>query len=151
MQPSPAVAAKRDELDKLGTELWNLSTRLRRDEPALSSDFRDDKPRNSSIVGLLRAYAFLLLDSAGSQMVKGRERKSCVRLMKVALKAAKICVSANELDIATKVLERAATYEDILNSRRGDDENEEVDIARRLRLEYFAMRTALVRHYHGSC
>lgn len=138
------MIAKRDELDKLGTELWNLSTRLRRDDPSQNGKTKEDKARSSSIVCILRAYAFLLLDSAGSQMVKGRERKSCIRLMKVALKAAKVCTLGQDLESATKVLERAATYEDILANEGQHDKSDDADAANRLRLEYFAVRTALV-------
>lgn len=94
---------------------------------------------------VLRAYSFLLLDSAGSQAVKDRQRKSCIRLMKVALKAAKVCISVNELDNATRVLERAATYEDVLNSEGQDEGAKEANAAKRLCLEYFAVRTTLVR------
>ena len=137
---------KRDEFDRLGTELWNLSTRLRRDEPANKNIAQNNKAQNTSIVCRLRAFAFLLLDSAGSQAVKGRERRACIRLMKVALKAAKVCVLGEELESATKVLERAATYEDLLSSETRDTDagGEELDITKRLRLEYFSVRTALV-------
>lgn len=142
------MTAKRDELDKLGVELWNLSTRLRRDDPAQNGDngkINKGKVRNSSTVCLLRVYAFLLLDSAGSQMVKGRERKSCIRLMKLALKAAKVSISGKELESATRVLERAAAYEDILTGEGHHHDSNDADIAKRLRLEYFAVRTVLVR------
>ncbi|KAJ4364246.1 sporulation-specific protein 22 [Ascochyta clinopodiicola] len=147
LQFSPAVVAKRDELEKLGTELWNLSTRLRRDEPTPSGKTNDGKADICSTVCLLRAYAFLLLDSASSQTVKGRERKACIRLMKVALKAAKVCILAEEFDSATKVLEKAATYENIMSDEHkdGDGEGEETSIARCLCLEYFAVRTVLVK------
>jgi hypothetical protein len=143
------ITTKRDELDKLGTELWNLSTRLRRDKP-VQSNVKDSKAQNNSTVCLLRAYAFLLLDSAGSQAVKGGERKSCIRLMKIALKAAKVCILAKDLENTTKVLERAAVYENLLGSKGHNADSEEGDVARRLHLEYFAMRAVLVRLRH-SC
>ncbi|KAF3046826.1 hypothetical protein E8E11_007311 [Didymella keratinophila] len=140
---SSAVTAKRDELDKLGTELWNLSTRLRRDEPAQNGKSKEDKSRASSTVCALRAYAFLLLDSAGGHSVKGLERKSCIRLVKVALKAAKVCVLGQDLDNARRVLESAASCEDALANARQDDDSDEGNVAKRLRLEYYALRTAL--------
>ncbi|XPS72064.1 sporulation-specific protein 22 [Ascochyta lentis] len=146
LQSSPAVLGKRDELETLGTELWNLSTRLRRDQSSQSGKTKDLKARKSGTFYLLRAYAFLLLDSAGHQMVKGRECKACIRLMKVALKAAKVCILAKEFDSATKVLERAATYEDVMSDERENGDNEEADVAKRLRLEYFAVRTVLAFH-----
>ncbi|KAJ4331225.1 sporulation-specific protein 22 [Didymella glomerata] len=140
---SPAVTAKRDELDRLGTELWNSSTRLRRDEPVQNGKNKEGKGRSSSVVCVLRAYAFLLLDSAGSHSVKGRECKPCIRLMKVALKAAKSCVLRQDLDNARRVLESAASYEDILANAGQHNDGDEGDIAKRLRLEYYAVRTAL--------
>ncbi|KAF3046085.1 hypothetical protein E8E12_010940 [Didymella heteroderae] len=142
---SPAVTAKCEELDKLGTELWNLSTRLRRDEPAQNDKKKEDRHRPSSTDCALRAYAFLLLDSAGSHWMKGRERKSCIRLMRVALKAAKVCVLGQDLDNAVRVLGRAALYEDALANAGQRDDSDEGDVAKRLRLEYFTVRTALVR------
>lgn len=93
----------------------------------------------------MRAYAFLLLDSAGSHKVKGQERKAYIRLMKIALKAAKACVLAKDLDCATKVLERAAAYEEILTGQGQQSEGDDTTIAGRLQLEYFAVRAALVR------
>jgi hypothetical protein len=138
------VTAKRDELDRLGTELWNSSTRLRRDEPVQNGKNKEGKGRSSSVVCVLRAYAFLLLDSAGSHSVKGRECKPCIRLMKVALKAAKSCVLRQDLDNARRVLESAASYEDILANAGQHSDGDEGDIAKRLRLEYYAVRTALV-------
>lgn len=148
LQALPAATAKRADLDKLGTELWNLSTRLRRDDPVHSNEH--DKPKKTETgdgvaICLLRAYAFLLLDSAGSHKVKGQERKACIRLMKIALKAAKACVLAKDLDCATRVLERAATYEEILTGQGQESDGDETTIATRLQLEYFAVRAALVR------
>ncbi|KAL1652743.1 sporulation-specific protein 22 [Didymella pomorum] len=141
---SPAVIAKRDELDRLGTELWNASTRLRRDEPAQNGNITEDKGRASSKICVLRAYAFLLLDSAGSHPAKGRGRSSCIRLMKVALKAAKVCLLGQELDYARRMLESAASYEGVLANAEQHDDSDEGHVAKRLRLEYYAVRTALV-------
>lgn len=94
----------------------------------------------------MRVFSFLLLDSAGSQAVKGRERKNCIRLMRVALKAAKWCVENQDVDNATKVLERAAEYQDIL-SQQGDSERGEAELGERLRVEYYALRTVLVSSF----
>ncbi|KAL5114846.1 sporulation-specific protein 22 [Pleosporales sp. CAS-2024a] len=140
--PSSALTARQDELDRLGTELWNLSTRLRRDESASDSRAKEDAKERKRALSMLRTFAFLTLDSAAAH-VKGRARKSCIRLMKVALKAARVCIAAQELNHATKILERAAEYQDIL-SKQGGDEHVEVDkLARRLRMEYFAVRITL--------
>lgn len=142
---SHAVTAKRDELDRLGTELWNSSTRLRRNEPAQSGRNKEEQGLSSSVICALRAYAFLLLDSAGSHSVKGQERKSCIRLMRTALKAAKVCILGQDLDNARRVLESAATYEDILANAGQHDDSDEGALAKRLRMEYYAVRTALVK------
>jgi hypothetical protein len=63
--------------------------------------------------------------------------------MKVALKAAKWCIENKEVENATKVLERAAEYQEIL-SQEGESERGEAELGERLRVEYYALRTALV-------
>ncbi|KAF2190807.1 SPO22-domain-containing protein [Zopfia rhizophila CBS 207.26] len=140
---SPTVAAKQDELDRTGTELWNLSTRLRREYSQPNGRSRDDVARKKRALCLLRVLAFLLLDTAGGQATKGREVKNCIRLMKVALKAARVCLDDKQLDSATKVLERAADYQDILGNAKDGDRNGEANVSEGLRIEYFAVRTAL--------
>lgn len=148
LSASSTLKAKRSELDVLGVELWNLATRLRRDEDTNNSgrDTENLKQRNRAL-GLLRAFSFLLLDSAGTHAVKGRDRKNCVRLMKVALKAAKCCIENGVLSDATKVLERAAEYQEVLGEGEGEgekSEDAEAELGERLRVEYFVLRTTLV-------
>jgi hypothetical protein len=144
LQASSAVTAKQDELDRLGTELWNQATRLRRNDSDTDTQPKDATAYKTRILPFLRAYAFLLLDSAAGQGPKVPQRKSCIRLIKVALKAAGVCIEGNELVVAMKVLERAAEYEDVL-SKRGEGENDkDGELADGLRAKYFAMRTALV-------
>lgn len=140
---------KHGELDKLGTELWNLSTRLRHDETKSNEVTGDIVVSRTRALCLLRAFSFLLLDSAGRQGTRSCPRKSCIRLLKVALKAAKVCINGNELGIATKALERAAEYQDILSQEDGDDGKEDAEHARALRIEYFAIRTTLVSNTVG--
>jgi hypothetical protein len=64
--------------------------------------------------------------------------------MKVALKAARVCIDGNELSNATKLLERAAEYQDILSKAGDGKDGEEGELADRLRLDYFAVRIMLV-------
>lgn len=64
--------------------------------------------------------------------------------MKVALKAARVCVDSKEMGHATKILERAAEYQDILRQKADGASKDEEEVADRLRLEYFAVRTLLV-------
>ena len=141
---STAAVAKQDELEKLGTELWNTSTRLRRGLSQTSGRATEEASRKNHALALLRVFSILLLDSVGSQSVKGQERKNCIRLMKIALKAAKWCIENNEVDGATKVLERAAEYQEVL-APEGDSDRDEAELGERLRVEYYALRTALVR------
>ncbi|KAF2036041.1 SPO22-domain-containing protein [Setomelanomma holmii] len=144
--PSSTLTAKQDALDKLGTELWNLSTRLRRDDAAGDGKAKDEATRKNRTLCLLRVFSFLLLDSAAAQL-KGRPRKTCIRLMKVALKAARVCIDGGELTNATKVLERAAEYQDVLSQAGDGKDDEQGELANCLRLDYFAVRTLLAwRH-----
>jgi hypothetical protein len=64
--------------------------------------------------------------------------------MKVALKAAKVCIEGNELSSATKVLQRAADYQEVLSKGADADEAEETELVDCLRVEYYAVRTTLV-------
>lgn len=64
--------------------------------------------------------------------------------MKVALKAARVCIQGDDLATATKVLERAADYQDVLSQEGEDKRREEKELADDLRAQYFAVRTTLV-------
>lgn len=144
LQASSVVNAKQDELDALGTELWNQATRMSRNESGTDGKPRNATPFEDRGIPLLRAFSFFLLDTAGGQGTKGRRRKSCVRLIKVALKAARVCIDGNELQIATKVLERAAEYQDLLSKGTEGEPREEAELVECLRAQYFAMRMTLV-------
>lgn len=148
LQASSVVTAKQDELDKLGTELWNLSTRLRREEVRPSGRTKEDAVHRDGALCLLRAFSFLLLDSAGGQGAIGRQLKISIRLMKVALKAARVCIDGAELTTATKVLASAAEYQEVLSKTSEGKIDEETELADRLRVEYFAVRIALVSIAH---
>lgn len=152
---STAVTARQDELDRLGTELWNLSTNLRRDAALypnanLNPGRKDEAAHKARTVCLLRVFAFLLLDTAARQAMKAREgkRKHCVRLLRVALKTGRMCVEYGDLGSASKVLESAAEYQAALGDDgkgEGSEENEdEREAALVLRAEYYMLRTTLV-------
>ncbi|KAF1951086.1 SPO22-domain-containing protein [Byssothecium circinans] len=142
LQPSSTITAKREELDRIGTELWNLSTRLRREGQPSGKNQNETTHKNRTLC-LLRVFAFFLLDSGSAQSTKAREPKACIRMLKVALKAAKVCIEGNEAGIATKVLERAAEHQEALSDETSGAQGDEAGIAERLRVEYFAVRTAL--------
>ena len=125
--------AKSTELDSRGTKIWNLSTKLRRD---------NDPSETKRLLSLLRVFAVLMLDAARQS---GRETlQNGIRVLKVSLKAAKTCLDSGDCDLCLKVLEKAANYESEL-SKPEDRLTTEDDLAyKRLSGEYFVMRTALV-------
>jgi len=144
LKTSSAVTARQEELDRLGTELWNQATRLRRDISGVNNQPNDPAADQINVVPFLRAYAFLLLDSAGGRRPNNvRQHKSCIRLMKVALKAARVCIEANELSIATDLLKLAAEYEDVLSKGTDDKPEKDTELADGLRAQYFAVRMTL--------
>ena len=123
------------ELDAHGTRLWNLSTQLRRDE--------DVSARLQLTICLLRIFAFYLLDSGYSEKAGGVEQR--VRLLKVALKAGKAGLGQGELDVGSKVLERAAHYVGLLSEGSADAQKEDEPLIMRLTGEYHVLRIAMVR------
>jgi hypothetical protein len=78
------TSAKCEEIDHVGTAIWNICTRLRR-------DFDSDRPQDIPIILLLaRVFSFLLLDCANDN---GKNANGCLkRLMKIGIKAAKSCL-----------------------------------------------------------
>lgn len=131
LAPSTVNADRQEELDGLGTELWNISTRLR----------RDDTNYDKKLLCLLRVFAFLLLDSG--QQSSRSNTQNCVRLLKVALKAARFCLDQKQTELCLKVLERAAHFEDDLAKLENQISPEDGRVHLRLKAEYFILRTAL--------
>lgn len=138
------MTAKQQELEQLGTELWNLANRVRSEEDQPNKKDTEDASGENRARGLLRVYAFLLLDSAGTWSIKGFERQNCIRLMKIALRTARWCMDGTSVEDTRKVLERAAEYQEVLRSKGENDEGAESELGERLRVEYFTLRTALV-------
>lgn len=79
-----SAATKCEEIDGIGTSLWNLCTRLRRH---YESDNAKDIP---SILIVARVFAFQLLD--GALEVSESTTANTLRLMKIGTKAAKNCL-----------------------------------------------------------
>jgi hypothetical protein len=76
-----AAASKCEEIDNTATVLWNLCTRLRRDN---ESETPQDSP---AVLDIARVFAFLLLCCAHGH---GKPTRSNIcRLMKIGFKAAK--------------------------------------------------------------
>jgi hypothetical protein len=132
MLPIALNSARLAEFDAKGTELWNLSTRLNR-----SSETHDKRH-----LCLLRVFAFNLLDSAHRKQRK--TKVNCVRLLKVAFKAAKFCLDGDEVELGVKILERAAAYVVELNSEESQFTPEDEPVRGRLEAEYYVLRTTLV-------
>ena len=64
--------------------------------------------------------------------------------MKVALKAARVCIDSKDLIHATKVLERAAVYQETLNKESDIERDEDARVGMHLCVEYYAVRATLV-------
>jgi hypothetical protein len=83
------AGSKCEEIDRIGTNIWNLCTRLRRDIEA-------DNPRDIPVILLLaRVFSFLLLDGAyeGGRNAPGH----LARLAKIGIKAGKSCIGSWEI------------------------------------------------------
>jgi len=136
-----------EELDRKGTDLWNLATRLKRESNANSASKNNtDKKR----LALVRVFAFQLLDSAQKpgclrSGARGENLfQSTVRLLKIANKAAKFCLEQEQVESCLMVLERAADYEDALSKLVHKLGTEDKALQQRLKMEYFELRVALV-------
>ncbi|RFU28018.1 hypothetical protein B7463_g8334, partial [Scytalidium lignicola] len=128
----PASLSICEELDRHGTALWNLCTRLRRDEKFIN---HKDVP---IMLTLVRVFSFLLLDIAQDL----EKATSIVRLMKVGIKAAKNCLEKKQIDLTVKVLEKVAGYEHTLQQSELENMLDK-EVCERLSAEYFIIRTAL--------
>ncbi|KAI9832360.1 MAG: hypothetical protein M1826_002046 [Phylliscum demangeonii] len=123
--------AKAAELDARGTALWNLSTRMKRNERQAS---------DKTVLCLVRIFAFLVMDYA--QQTAVQTPPGCVRLLKVALKTARVALDTEGLDwrFGTLVLEGAAHYEAELSKVV---EQSEAARYEQLSAEYFIVRTVV--------
>lgn len=86
-----------------------------------------------------------MLDSG--QQSSRSNTQNCVRLLKVALKAARFCLDQKQAELCLKVLERAAHFEDDLAKLENQISPEDGRVHLRLKAEYFILRTALVSVY----
>lgn len=130
--PIAASAARIQELDAKGTELWNLATRLNR---------RPNADEYQRTLCLLRIFAFFLLDPGHSGRIGSLN--NCIRLLKVSFKCTKVCLAQREHEFCVKVLERAANYIEVISGQDLDGSAEEKQVCERLTAEYFILRTTL--------
>lgn len=130
--PMQAPSARVSEFNTMGTDLWNLSTRLSR---------TNDAPQKR-LLCLLRAFSFGLLDCA--QLRRSVSSANCVRLLKVAVKAAKFCITSDALEQALKVLERVAAYLEEFDKLGEDLSAEDSSLRAKLKSEYHILRATWV-------
>ncbi|KAL1305107.1 hypothetical protein AAFC00_002037 [Neodothiora populina] len=90
-----------EELETLGRSLWNASIPLRQQSFG-----------TMAFLPKLRVFAFYLLDMAYQALHKRRHGSTdnLVRVLRVALKAGKLCIERNQLDLCGRLFERAASY-----------------------------------------
>jgi len=101
-----AGASKFGELDKSGTELWNLSARLKRNDDLSNA-------QTLTVLAMARLYALLMLDCAHSS--GNGAFANVARLMKVALKTAKSCLGMKSIHFShSYILYIIWSYFDIL-------------------------------------
>ncbi|KAJ9491475.1 hypothetical protein VN97_g1778 [Penicillium thymicola] len=85
----------REQLDDIGTSLWNDCTDL--------MITRGDNPEDVLVLGKVRAIAFAVLNAAVTPDLLGN-----LRALDLALKAARICIVNQQCDIALNILSVAA-------------------------------------------
>jgi hypothetical protein len=132
--PLQAPSTRVGEFNSRGTDLWNLSTRLSRGKNV----------PEKRLLCLLRVFAFGLLDCA--QLRRSISSAKCVRLLKVAFKAAKFCITSDAYDHALKVLERVAAYLEDFDKVEEELSTEDATLREKLKAEYYILRTILVGH-----
>ncbi|OIW27318.1 SPO22-domain-containing protein [Coniochaeta ligniaria NRRL 30616] len=129
-------SSSNEELEKLGTSIWNLSTRLMRD-----TDGGPAWPDRRRLVVYARVFAFHILDAAQHSGKVDLGNK--VRLMRLALKAGKSSIEASELEMAGFALEKGADYIRYFGEQRGRLVGDDAKNIRGLEAEYYILRTAL--------
>ncbi|KAF5526463.1 hypothetical protein CGCA056_v002343 [Colletotrichum aenigma] len=143
--PRGKSRSQRNELDRNGTELWNLCMRLRRDE------MPGEPPTRKRLLLRGRVFAFLMIDIARFWKVAEDARPEdwmpladVVHLMRLALKAGKMCLDDCGAKFANMVFLKASNYSDLLGrltqTTLGPDDLAE---CKRLESEYYILRTAM--------
>lgn len=139
----PGVKKYAADLDRGGTDLWNLCTKLRRE---IGEESEGTARANKKLISRCRYFAFLLIDLARRRPLGEVEEGvgDVVRLVKIALKAARSCVDEGELGVSLKALQKAGDYIEGLVGRGGHDGDLDEEL-RGLEVEYFILRTVQVR------
>ncbi|KAL3427171.1 hypothetical protein PVAG01_00680 [Phlyctema vagabunda] len=130
-----SASARASEFDGSGTELWNATTRLRREKESMGSK------TVPVLLVMTRVLAFLLLSCAHDH---GRSLlTNVVRLIKIGLKSSRGCIEGKQYDLAIKVLERVVKYRDVLAAASNTDQGFDDGCLQSLSAEYYIVRTVL--------
>ncbi|KZZ87885.1 Meiosis specific protein SPO22 [Ascosphaera apis ARSEF 7405] len=137
--------AENARVEPLATKIWNQCTRVMRmieDYSTINQESVYDKLSRG------RLFAFLMLEY--SAVLKSKDTlKDDIRLLKVAFRTAQTFIETGQLDLALRVLEKAAMHEERLSTRCTDTTKDciptpdEQRILRRLSAEYHMLRMAV--------
>ncbi|KUI61426.1 Testis-expressed sequence 11 protein [Cytospora mali] len=123
------------DLEREGTNLWNLCTRLNREDLD-----RPGKPSITKVVLWSRVLAFQMLHLCQWSASKSTSPVAC-HLLKLAMKVAKFCIDDHDAQTARLVLQRAVDYHGRLHdlSQEEHDANECIEFD----AEWTVLRIAL--------
>lgn len=137
-------AARAPDYDRLGTQLWNTAIRLKDQSSPLLKTW-------PLFEAQLRVLAYFLLDAAHRSYVKHGSKKSSqnlVRILKIALRAARICMAAETLDLCTMLFEKVAehvehTQDPPIEHKKDKQESEAEEMLKELMADYYLLRATL--------
>lgn len=158
---------RHEQLDSTGTSLWNLCTRLKREE------YDDSASGIHKVLIYTRIFAFLIL--ALAQWGDRNAPNDVIRLTKLAIKTGRSCIGKlqishqlcthayetnrhaeeDELEFALLALQKAADCNGLLQNMRENLAQDDAKVCKRLEAEYFILRTVLVSdavlRYNKGC
>ncbi|KAH0273154.1 SPO22-domain-containing protein, partial [Aureobasidium melanogenum] len=137
-------AARAPDFDRLGTQLWNAAIRLKDQSSPLLKTWPQFESQ-------LRTLAYFLLDTAQRSYIKHGSKKSFqnhVRILKTALKAARICIAAEALDLCTTLFEKVAEHVEHTQGlprehKKDKQESEAEEMLKELMADYHLLRATL--------
>ncbi|KAI2695314.1 hypothetical protein CBS147332_9413 [Penicillium roqueforti] len=138
-----ANTSSRQQLDMVGTLLWNDCTHL--------ISLRGQNPEDMLILGKVRAFAFVVLNMAVMPDLLGD-----LRALDLAVKAARICIVNQQSEIAVNILSVAATrLSNIQPAHLGLDAaiNRTITtqyLLLRMRLAWLHERADIAEHFYGK-
>jgi hypothetical protein len=134
-------AAKAADFDRLGTQIWNAAIHLKDESSPMLKTWPQLEPQ-------LRVLAYFLLDTAQRSYVKHGSKKSSqnlVRILKTALKAARICIASDALDLCTMLFEKMAEHVEHKQDpspeyKKDKQESETQEMIKELTADYYLLR-----------